>query len=133
MVRVNYHDELVMVTLLPQTKVSQLNMEQARLVQQASELEQQVSEVRHQLQEERHKCRLLMDYPFAKQTTGGVLHQKQISANTVRILLLEEQNADLRDRIAQAAKAMRLQTKDMFQVGMCGHVIGVSLCAHSHN
>lgn len=89
-------------------------------MQQASELEQQVSEVRHQLQEERHKCRLLMDYPFVKQTTGSVPLQKQISANTVRILLLEEQNADLRDKIVQAAQAQGLEKKDMFQVGKYG-------------
>ncbi len=49
-----------------------------------------------------------MDYPFVKQTrTDYVEHiqslstrdsQKQISANTVRILLLEEQNSELRER-----------------------------------
>ena len=53
-------------------------------------------------------CRLLMDYPFIKQVsddycahisslTGRDL-ERQISANTVRILLLEEQNTELREK-----------------------------------
>lgn len=53
-------------------------------------------------------CRLLMDYPFIKQVSGnyrahissltGRDSERQISANTVRILLLEEQNTELREK-----------------------------------
>ncbi len=49
-----------------------------------------------------------MDYPFVKQTSPGYTDhikslsakesQKHISANTVRILLLEEQNSELRGK-----------------------------------
>lgn len=49
-----------------------------------------------------------MDYPFVKQTSAGYIDhvqslstkesQKQVSANTVRILLLEEQNSELREK-----------------------------------
>ena len=64
-----------------------------------------------------------MDYPFAKQATGGsggIPSQKQISANTIRILLLEEQNHELRERAVQAAQTLRLEEGDMFQVGIVG-------------
>ena len=49
-----------------------------------------------------------MDYPFIKQMSGdyrahissltGRESERQISANTVRILLLEEQNSELREK-----------------------------------
>lgn len=49
-----------------------------------------------------------MDYPFIKQVSGdyhahissltGRESERQISANTVRILLLEEQNSELREK-----------------------------------
>ena len=49
-----------------------------------------------------------MDYPFIKQMSGDYLahissltgreSERQISANTVRILLLEEQNSELREK-----------------------------------
>ena len=54
------------------------------------------------------ESRLLMDYPFLKQTGSDYRahiaslsrrdSEKQISANTVRILLLEEQNIELREK-----------------------------------
>ena len=49
-----------------------------------------------------------MDYPFIKQVSGDYHShvasltsedsQKQVSANTIRILLLEEQNSELREK-----------------------------------
>ena len=52
--------------------------------------------------------RLLMDYPFIKQVSGDYLthiasltgrdSERQVAANTVRILLLEEQNTELREK-----------------------------------
>ena len=92
-------------------------------MQQVSELEREVGEVGQHLQEEKQRCRLLMDYPFVKQTTGGsggIPSQKQISANTIRILLLEEQNHELRERAVQSAQTLRLEKGDIFQVGIVG-------------
>lgn len=109
--------------MISQSKLSQSKEEQVRLVQQVSELEREISEVRQHLQEEKQRCKLLMDYPFAKQATGGsggIPSQKQISANTIRILLLEEQNHKLRERAVQAAQTLRLEEGDMFQVGIVG-------------
>ena len=58
--------------------------------------------------------RLLMDYPFVRQTSESYVQhirslsardsQRQISANTVRILLLEEQNSELRERGLREAR-----------------------------
>lgn len=61
-----------------------------------------------------------MDYPFIKQTAEGyVSHidslsgresQKQISANTIRILLLEEQNSELRHKRMQSTHKVNSAT-----------------------
>ena len=63
-----------------------------------------------------------MDYPFVKQTsedypthisllkTSVASSQKQISANTIRILLLEEQNTDLRQTIVKGAQEVKRKT-----------------------
>ena len=69
--------------------------------------------VQQQLREERQNCRLLMDYPFIKQTNENYSTRitslsskesgRQISANTIRILLLEEQNSELRQKAVEAA------------------------------
>lgn len=114
---------MITLIMVSQIKLSQSREEQASLVQQVSELEREVGEVRQHLQEENQRCRLLMDYPFVKQTmggSGGIPSQKQISANTIRILLLEEQNHELRERAVQSAQTLRLEEGDMFQVGVVG-------------
>lgn len=60
-------------------------------------------------------CRMLMDYPFKKQTdvnyrdhVTSLVAKKQIrqqvTANTIRICLLEEQNDELRHRTMEEAR-----------------------------
>ena len=66
------------------------------------------------IQQSLSPLRLLMDYPFVRQTSEGYVQhiwslsardsQRQISANTVRILLLEEQNSELRERGLREAR-----------------------------
>lgn len=121
--------------MISQIKLSQSKEEQVRLVQQVSELEKEVGEVRQHLQEEKQRCRLLMDYPFAKPATGdsgGIPSQKQISANTIRILLLEERNHELREKAVQAAQTLRLEEGDMFQVRIA-HTQAYLLFNSSHH
>ena len=98
--------------------------DQGRLSELVSNLESQLVKVKGQLEEETHNCRLLMDYPFVKQTSenysthiaglSGKVTQKQISANTIRILLLEEQNAELREKVVHPRQP---EKKGRFQVG----------------
>lgn len=75
-----------------------------------SQLEEQVRQLKIQLEAEKERCRLLMEYPYIKPSTSkdkigdmtSLESQRQVSANTIRILLLEEQNADLRQQQAAA-------------------------------
>ena len=70
--------------------------------------------------------RLLMDYPFVKQVSGDYLahissltsrdSERQISANTVRILLLEEQNTELRGKTNLVPQTMSNEGQ-AYQVG----------------
>ncbi len=102
---------------LPQRRLLQSSEEQGKLADLVSTLETQLGDVRLQLEEERKNCRLLMDYPFVKQSSEGYgdhlasLHgkrsQRQISANTVRILLLEDQNTELRQNLIVTARTNR--------------------------
>lgn len=68
-----------------------------------------------------------MDYPFVKQTreryTNHVTSlirsqqsQRQISANTIRILLLEEQNNELRHKTMREMKERSVSEPDTFKV-----------------
>lgn len=65
-----------------------------------------------------HDGRLLMDYPFVKQTgedygshVASIIQcqqsRRQITANTIRILLLEEQNSELRHEAIVEAKEIK--------------------------
>lgn len=73
-----------------------------------------------------------MDYPFIKQVSGDYQShiasmtsqdsERQISANTVRILLLEEQNTELREKRIPQMKTYQHQTYQvcvMFQFIRC--------------
>ena len=73
-------------------------------------LESKVASLSLQLKEEKEKCQLLVDYPSLphssdsngqskRHTLSAQESQKQISANTIRILLLEEQNSELRESL----------------------------------
>lgn len=80
--------------------------EQQQLSRVVSTLEERVRELKSQLEAEKERCRLLMEYPYIKPSTSKgkmgdmtqLESQRQVSANTIRILLLEEQNADLRQQ-----------------------------------
>lgn len=123
---------VVFLFLSLQSEVVKLTEEHQSLSELVSQLEAQLGVVRLQLQEEAHNCRLLMDFPFLKQTSddysthiaslSGRESQKQISANTVRILLLEEQNSELRQRTVAATQMAREKQMRRFQV--CVHVCG---------
>ena len=68
-----------------------------------------------------------MDYPFIKQVNSdycshvasltGPDMERQISANTVRILLLEEQNTELRDKRISHVQSQPNQSQS-YQVGI---------------
>ena len=68
-----------------------------------------------------------MDYPFIKQVSGDYHShiasltrqdsEKQVSANTIRILLLEEQNSELREKRIPQRETKRGQS----------HQVGVSV------
>lgn len=107
---------------LRQGKLAESVEDQRKLSQLISELEEHLDSVRQQLQEERQNCRLLMDYPFIKQTNENYSTHvtslsskesgRQISANTIRILLLEEQNSELRQKVVEAAHERTRQRED---------------------
>ncbi len=70
------------------------------LIVEKGTLEGQITSLVKRLEEELHSKHLLMDYPFttdiAHLLPSAVHRSKCISANVVRILLLEDQNAELR-------------------------------------
>lgn len=67
-----------------------------------------------------------MDYPFVKQTAqnytfhidslSGKESKKQISANTVRILLLEEQNTELRQKNLPSSHQDHTTSQEVHQI-----------------
>lgn len=64
-----------------------------------------------------HDDRLLMDYPYnVKQTEGHVIQRqqsrRQISANTIRILLLEEQNNELRNSTIREVRKIKQRNSE---------------------
>ena len=79
-----------------------------------------------------------MDYPFVKQTSEGYVRhirslsardsQRQISANTVRILLLEEQNSELRERGLREAR----ERGGSSAPGQVGSTYCLSACGSEH-
>ena len=62
-------------------------------------LERHLTTLQYKLEEERHNTQLLMDYPY---TDPHLLKRSEskhyINANTVRIMMLEEQNTVLRQQ-----------------------------------
>lgn len=63
-----------------------------------------------------------MDYPFVKQTGEGYeshvasiiqnqQSRRQITANTIRILLLEEQNSELRHEVVKEAEEIKTNSE----------------------
>lgn len=90
--------------------------EQQCLHEEVAKLQLQLASLSSELDAEKQKCRLLMDYPDQScdgpiQPLSGRESQQQISANTIRILLLEEQNSELRETIVQHARKSNCKRK----------------------
>jgi hypothetical protein len=77
----------------------QLELEKKSLEQTMKRLKTETERLQAQVEEEKSKQRLLMDYPMGR-STPGVHPERQIAANNMRILLLEEFNNDLRAKTA---------------------------------
>ncbi len=77
-------------------------------------VETRLASLSSQLEAEKENCRLLAGHPFIPQgsdsyqtylaSLSSKQSQRQISANTIRILLLEEQNSDLRGKVLQEVR-----------------------------
>lgn len=95
-----------------QSKDVQSAVEHQHLTSVVFALEEQVKELMRQVETEKEKCHLLMEYPYikpaaSKDAIGAMTpleSQRQVSANTIRILLLEEQNSELRQQQAASLK-----------------------------
>ena len=79
-------------------------------------MELQLASLSSKLEEEKEKCRLLVDYPDQQSSRpteqlSGRESQEYISANTIRILLLEEKNTELREKMLQHAKRINGKRK----------------------
>ena len=116
-----------------------LTREHQELLAAVSHLESQVAGAKSLLERERKNCKLLMDCPFVdplKKESWEQLHsasvsdpkatRKQISANTVRILMLEEQNSELRSLSVRPGQRQTEQfevTKHLARTAHCisGH------------
>lgn len=90
--------------------------EQQCLHEELVKLQLQLASLSSELDAEKHKCRLLIDYPDQcsggpKRPLSGRESQQQISANTIRILLLEEQNSELRETVSQHARQTHCKRK----------------------
>ena len=77
------------------------NKENEDLKIKSLELEQEILAAQERLKKELQKTKLLMEYPFSSVVPKSLsVNQSRdhINANTVRILLLEEQNDKLREQ-----------------------------------
>ena len=90
---------------LLQNKLATSAREQQRLGEELTGLELQLTSLSAELEKERENCRLLVTHPEqgCSPASGRDL-QKHISANTIRILLLEEQNSEFRETMTQQAR-----------------------------
>ena len=74
-------------------------------------LEQQLTFLSSELEKERENISLLVAHPEGS-STGGRDLQKHITANTIRILLLEEQNTEMRETMVQQARLIKNKRKE---------------------
>ena len=86
--------------------------DQQKLSEELMDLELRLASLTAQLEKERENCRLLVTHPENSSGSGRDL-QRHVSANTVRILLLEEQNTEMRETLVQKAR----QTKTTARSG----------------
>ena len=89
--------------LFPQEKSVASAREQERLCEELLDLELRLTSLSAELEKERENCRLLVTHPENGSSSGRDLH-KHITANTIRILLLEEQNTEMREAIVEKAR-----------------------------
>ena len=94
-------------------------------------MELQLASLSSKLEVEKEKCRLLVDYPDQQSSRpteqlSGRESQQYISANTIRILLLEERNSELREKMLQHAR----QAHGKRKTEVSGYIIStVSVCS----
>ena len=97
--------EVVSVCMCVQERSVESAREQERLSEELAGLEVQVTSLSAELERERENCRLLVTRPELISVTGSSRDlQEHISANTIRILVLEEQNSELRESVLEHAK-----------------------------
>ena len=68
-VAINSHENSCLS--IPQSKLAHSSEELESMTKVVAGLETQLGDVKLQLEEERRNCRLLMDYPFVKQSSDG--------------------------------------------------------------
>lgn len=76
------------------------NQENQSLKIECQQLHEDAKFKREELKEEKNKARLLMEYPFSSRINKILSlseSRDHIDANSVRILLLEEQNKEIRE------------------------------------
>ena len=99
--------------LCQQQRASESFMTQKSLQLTVEALGNQLEDIKIELEQEKEKCLLLMDYPSLNgadpnywEYIGSLDYyqsQNHLSANTIRIMLLEDQNKDLRKIAEQDA------------------------------
>ena len=100
-----------------QAELAAAHKEKEELFSYSSHLENQLKNSQSQLKEEKEKCHLLVNNPMIKSSPHDTFSnyamslsskesQLQVSANTVRILTLEEQNNQLRRKMIEQVGSM---------------------------
>ena len=105
-----------------QLKTAESVKQQQCLCEELASVELQLASLSSKLEAEKEKCRLLVDYPDQRtsrptEQLSGRESQEYISANTIRILLLEERNSELREKMLQHAR--QTHSKRKTEVSKC--------------
>ena len=124
-----------LMLLLLQSKSATSAKEQQHLHQELADLKLQLASLFTQLEMERENCRLLVDYPSSSDDSSQAhlaslsnrKSQERISANTIRILLLEEQNSELRQTVLRHARETGSQRKTEVSMSAIGLHLGFSM------
>ena len=122
--------DTLVYTILIQSNSAAAAKEQQCLREELTHLELQLASLSSELEAEKQKCRLLVDYPdnCSTRALSGCESQKHISANTIRILLLEEQNSELREVMLRHAR----QTHGKRKTEVSGLHVHVHACMTVH-
>lgn len=90
------------------------NKENLTVRQECHQLQEVMKETQVQLKEEMDKNHLLMEYPFkptVDQSLTFIQSRRHINANSVRILLLEEQNEEIRQHYTPPLNKTSIKAK----------------------